>query len=127
MGEDDARFEAGPSPEAWTTGLLDHGDGVGSGAVERPSLGLRPRVLAGLRDAGAVVELESRLRAWLVHANGGDERLVLSRVPFQAPARRGRADLGRQRAGPRRRRRLRVARRRRPVRAAAVALARRFW
>jgi len=86
MGEDDERFEAGPSPEAWTTGLLtDHDDDVESGAVEgAPSLGLRPRVLAGLRDAGAVVELESRLRAWLVHANGGDEGLVLSRVPFQA-------------------------------------------
>ena len=47
--------------------------------------------------------------------------------PFPIARRRGRADFGRQRAGPRRRRELRVARRRRPVRVAAVALARRFW
>lgn len=82
MGERDDDFEAGPSPDAWTAGLLTDYDADAKPDLQ--SLGLRPRVLEALHAADAVVELESRLRAWLVAANGGDEGLVLSRMPFQA-------------------------------------------
>jgi probable phosphoglycerate mutase len=83
MGERDGDFEAGPSPDAWTAGLLaDYDKDAAKPGVQ--SLGLRPHVLEALHAADDVIELESRLRAWLVAANGGDEGLVLSRMPFQA-------------------------------------------